>query len=122
MAPWETRDGSIADPPDPLLPFFPPPATAWHCRAAGVSLRNYRFSSAATNPPVPEPGHNSTAVGTFNSHSPGHATAPFALIQDAELNHNPADYPRTVEPLVSGTADVVSGTRCGAGACPETSL
>jgi hypothetical protein len=23
MAPWETRGGSIANPPDPLLPFFP---------------------------------------------------------------------------------------------------
>ncbi len=35
----------------------------------------------------------------------------FTLIQDADLEYDPADYPRLVEPLLAGQADVVYGSR-----------
>ncbi len=33
------------------------------------------------------------------------------LIQDADLEYDPHDYPRLLEPIVRGTADVVYGSR-----------
>jgi glycosyltransferase involved in cell wall biosynthesis len=44
-----------------------------------------------------------------------HLTAPFALVQDADLEYSPDDYPRLLEPLVCGYADVVYGVRGFAG-------
>jgi glycosyltransferase involved in cell wall biosynthesis len=44
-----------------------------------------------------------------------HLSAPFALVQDADLEYNPEDYPQLLEPLVSGYADVVYGVRGFAG-------
>ena len=40
-----------------------------------------------------------------------HARGEFALIQDADLEYDPADYPRLVEPLRRGATDVVYGSR-----------
>jgi glycosyltransferase involved in cell wall biosynthesis len=40
---------------------------------------------------------------------------PFAVVQDADLEYDPADYPALLEPLVSGRADVVYGVRGFAG-------
>jgi glycosyltransferase involved in cell wall biosynthesis len=39
------------------------------------------------------------------------ATAEFVIVQDADLEYDPADYPRLLEPLQSGRADVVYGSR-----------
>ncbi|MCR4412686.1 MAG: glycosyltransferase, partial [Thermoguttaceae bacterium] len=35
----------------------------------------------------------------------------FTLVQDADLEYDPADYPRLVEPLLAGQADAVYGSR-----------
>lgn len=40
-----------------------------------------------------------------------HATQPIVLIQDADLEYDPSDYPRLIEPLLAGRARVVYGSR-----------
>ena len=40
---------------------------------------------------------------------------PYALVQDADLEYDPRDYPRLLEPLQEGRADAVYGTRGFAG-------
>jgi len=40
-----------------------------------------------------------------------HATADLVLVQDADLEYDPADYPRLIRPILDGHADVVFGSR-----------
>jgi len=39
------------------------------------------------------------------------ATLPFVIVQDADLEYDPADYPIMIGPLLDGRADVVYGSR-----------
>ncbi|MCL4293810.1 MAG: glycosyltransferase [Acidimicrobiia bacterium] len=38
-------------------------------------------------------------------------TAPYVIVQDADLEYDPADYATVLEPLLAGSADVVYGSR-----------
>jgi glycosyltransferase involved in cell wall biosynthesis len=44
-----------------------------------------------------------------------HATGDVVIIQDADLEYDPKDYPSLLEPIQSGLADVVYGTRFAGG-------
>jgi glycosyltransferase involved in cell wall biosynthesis len=39
------------------------------------------------------------------------ASLPFVIVQDADLEYDPADYPKVIGPLLTGKADVVYGSR-----------
>lgn len=45
----------------------------------------------------------------------GHVTGEIVLVQDADLEYDPADYPALIEPIRKGQADVVYGTRFAGG-------
>ena len=40
-----------------------------------------------------------------------HAKSDFCIIQDADFEYDPADYPRLLKPLLAGEADIVLGSR-----------
>ena len=44
-----------------------------------------------------------------------HASGDILLVQDADLEYDPADYPTLIEPIQKGLADVVYGTRFAGG-------
>jgi glycosyltransferase involved in cell wall biosynthesis len=41
----------------------------------------------------------------------GHMTGDFAVIQDADLEYDPREYPKLLQPILDGHADVVYGSR-----------
>lgn len=45
------------------------------------------------------------------------ATGEIVLVQDADLEYDPAEYPRLIQPILDGRADVVFGTRFSGGEC-----
>ena len=47
------------------------------------------------------------------------STGDFLLIQDADLEYSPKDIPALIDPLLSGKADAVFGTRLRGGAHPQ---
>ncbi|MGB1083850.1 MAG: glycosyltransferase family 2 protein, partial [Ilumatobacteraceae bacterium] len=43
------------------------------------------------------------------------ATLPYVIVQDADLEYDPSEFPKVIGPLVAGDADVVYGSRFAGG-------
>ena len=56
--------------------------------------------------PRPEPGQGGRA-----SHRLPHATGDIVIVQDADLEYEPEQYPELIQPIVDDQADVVFGSR-----------
>ena len=66
------------------------------------------------DPPVPAPVNQRQRRG--RAHAPSSkATGDFCLVQDADLEYDPAEYPALLRPLLDGHADAVFGSRYLAG-------
>jgi glycosyltransferase involved in cell wall biosynthesis len=73
---------------------------------------------------VPDTADNRLVL-LFHEHNQGkgaavrtavaHVTGDIALVQDADLEYDPAEYPRLIQPIVDGKADVVFGSRFAGG-------
>lgn len=51
-----------------------------------------------------------------------HATGDYVIVQDADLEYDPNDYPKLLQPLLEGRADVVYGSRFSGNRSNMTSL
>ncbi|HOW28875.1 MAG TPA: glycosyltransferase [Elusimicrobiota bacterium] len=69
--------------------------------AGSTDLNTFRFIYHARN----------SGKGSAIRSAVPHATEPITLIQDADLEYDPNDYPRLIEPILKGYADVVYGSR-----------
>ena len=82
-------------------------------------------SSDQTSTILKDYAHDPDVIVLSHSHNQGKGAAlrtGFAacqgdviLVQDADLEYNPADYPRLLEPILDGRADVVFGSRFAGG-------
>lgn len=84
----------------------------------GSSDRSWEILSsfAASDPrlrPLRQP--RNLGKGAALRRAVGEISRPFAVVQDADLEYDPRDYPALLEPLLSGRADVVYGVRGFAG-------
>lgn len=64
--------------------------------------------------PVPAQFHRRHCPGGWghSTHAgPAHAEGQFPIIQNGDLEYDPQDYPRLIEPLLSGESQVVYGSR-----------
>ena len=43
------------------------------------------------------------------------ASLPYVIVQDADLEYDPAEYPVVIGPMIDGKADVVYGSRFAGG-------
>ena len=49
--------------------------------------------------------------GGGTAHRLRHATGDVIIVQDADLEYDPAEYPRLIQPILDNRADVVFGSR-----------
>jgi glycosyltransferase involved in cell wall biosynthesis len=71
-----------------------------------------RLRSAVDDPRVVVRGHAvNQGKGAALRTGFGAVTSPFVVVQDADLEYDPADYDALMPPLVDGIADVVFGSR-----------
>jgi hypothetical protein len=57
------------------------------------------------------------AAGALRCGTASVATGDIVLVQDADLEYNPDEDPRLLQPILDGRADVVFGSRFSGGEC-----